>query len=48
MEGKPNMALIHPKSYAECRDSVFDWQVNDKNSKSALGMNLDFECKNLR
>ena len=29
MEGKPNMALIYPKSYAECRDSVFDGQIND-------------------
>ena len=29
MEGKPNMALIHPKSHAECRDSVFDGQIND-------------------
>ena len=26
MEGKPNMALMYPKSYAECRDSVFDGQ----------------------
>ena len=24
MEGKPNMALIYPKSHAECRDSVFE------------------------
>ena len=29
MEGKPNMALIYRKSYAECRDSVFDGQIND-------------------
>ena len=31
MKGKPNinMALIYPKSYAECRDSVFDGQIND-------------------
>ena len=29
MEGKPNIALIYPKSYAECRDSVFDGQIND-------------------
>ena len=46
MEGKPNMALIYPKSHAECRDSVFDGQINDKISKAALGMNLGFECKN--
>ena len=35
------MALIYPKSHAECRDSVFDGQIN------ALGMNLGFECKKL-
>ena len=31
MEGKPNrpMALMYPKSCAECRDSVFDGQIND-------------------
>ena len=29
MEGKPNMALMYPKSYAECRDSVFDGHIND-------------------
>ena len=29
MEGKPNMALIHLKSHAECRDSAFDGQIND-------------------
>ena len=29
MEGKPNMALIYPKSHAECRDSVFGGQIND-------------------
>ena len=29
MEGKPNMALIYPKSHAECRDSVFVGQIND-------------------
>ena len=28
MEGKPNMALIYPKSHKECRDSVFDKQIN--------------------
>ena len=28
-EGIPNVALIYPKSHAECRDSVFDWQIND-------------------
>ena len=46
MEGKPNMALIYPKSHAECRDSVFDGQINDLISKAALGMNLDdkFGC----
>ena len=27
--GKPNMALIYPKSNAECRGSVFDGQMND-------------------
>ena len=47
MEGKPNMALIYPKSHAECRDSVFDGQINDKISKAALGMNLGFQCKKL-
>ena len=46
MEGKPNMALIYPKSHIECRDSVFDGQINDENSKAALGMNLGFEFKN--
>ena len=46
MEGNPNMALIYPKSQAECRDSVFDGQINDYISKAALGMNLGFECKN--
>ena len=46
MEGKPNMALIDPKSQAECRDSVFDGQINDKISKAALEMNLGFQCKN--
>ena len=29
LEGKANTALIYPKSYAECRDSVFDGQLND-------------------
>ena len=29
MKGKPNMALIYPKSHAECRDSIFDGQIND-------------------
>ena len=29
LESKPNIALIYHKSYAECRDSVFDWQIND-------------------
>ena len=28
IEGKPNMALIYPKLNAECRDSVFDGQIN--------------------
>ena len=46
MEGKPNMALIYPKSNAKCRDSIFDWQIYDQNSKAALGMNLGFACKN--
>ena len=40
------MALIYPKSYVECGDSVFDGQINDENSKAALGMNLGFECRN--
>ena len=47
MEGKPNMAIIYPKSHVECRDSVFDGQINDENSKAALGKNLCFKCKNL-
>ena len=29
MEGKPNIALIYPKSHEECRDSIFDGQIND-------------------
>ena len=41
------MALIYPKSHVECRDSVFDWQIIDGNSKAALGTNLGFECKHL-
>ena len=45
MEGKPNMALIYPKSHTECRDSVFDGQINDQISKAALGMNLAFSAK---
>ena len=40
------MALIYPQSHFECRDSVFDGQINDENSKVALGMNLGFKCKN--
>ena len=40
------MALIYPKSHVKCRDSVYDGQINDKNSKAAIGMNLGFECKN--
>ena len=35
------MVLIYPKSHVECRDSVFDGQINEENSKAALGMNLD-------
>ena len=45
MEGKPNMALIYLKSHAECRDSVFDGQINVYISKAALGMNPGFQCK---
>ena len=41
------MALIYPKSYVECRESVFNGQINDGNSKAALGMNLGLECRNL-
>ena len=37
---------MYPKSRVECRDSVFDGQINDENSKAAFGMNLGFECKN--
>ena len=29
MEGKQNMTLMYSKSHAECRDSVFDGQIND-------------------
>ena len=47
LEGKPNMVLSYPKSHVECIDSVFDGQINDENSKAALGMNLGFGCKNL-
>ena len=39
------MDLIYPKSHIECRDSVLDGQINEQNSKTALGMNLGFECK---
>ena len=34
------MTLFYPKSYVECRDSISDCQINDENSKAALGMNL--------
>ena len=37
---------MYPKSHGECRDSVFDGQINDQNSKAALGMNHGFEYKN--
>ena len=40
------MALIYHKSHVEGRASVFDGQINDENTKAALGMNLGFECKN--
>ena len=46
MEGKPNMAIIYPESHIECRDSDFDGQINDKNLKTALGINIGFEFKN--
>ena len=36
------MALLYPKSYGKNRDSVFDGQMNDENSKAALGMNQHF------
>ena len=39
------MAVIYPKSHVEGRYSVFDGQINDENSKAALGMNLGFDCK---
>ena len=39
------MALIYPKSHAKCRDSVFDGQINDYISKTALRMNLAFSAK---
>ena len=35
------MALIYPKSLAECSDSVFNGKINDENSKAALG----FVCR---
>ena len=40
------MALHDPKSYLEWRDGVFDVQMNDENSKAALGMIIGFECRN--
>ena len=27
-------------------ESVFDGQINDKNSKASLGMYIGFECRN--
>ena len=42
MEGKPNMALIYLISHVECRESVFDEQINEENSKAALGMDICF------
>ena len=30
------MALIYPKSHVECRDIVFDGQINDSNSKAVM------------
>ena len=36
------MPLIYLKSDAESRDSHFDGQTNDENSKAALGMYLTF------
>ena len=42
----PNLALIYPKSHVECRESTFDRQINDENSKAAFEMNLGFDCRN--
>ena len=36
------MALIHSKAFVECRDSVFNGQINDVNKKEAIGMKLAF------
>ena len=40
------MALMYPTSHVECRDSGFDGQRNDENSKAAFVMNLGFQSKN--
>ena len=40
------MSRTDPKLYEECRHSVFDWQINDENSKAALGMKPGFVCRN--
>ena len=40
------MAVIYLKSHVEGRYRVYDGQINDENSKAALGMNLGFDCKN--
>ena len=47
-EGKSNITIIYPKSYVECKYSVFDGQINDNNyPKAALGMKLGLVCRNL-
>ena len=42
------MDLIYRKSYEECKDSGFDGQIDDENSKAALRMSAEiddiFEC----
>ena len=40
------MALIYPKSFVACRDSVFDGQTDNENSKIVLGIKLGFVCRN--
>ena len=36
------MTIIHLKSHVECRDNVFDRQINDVHLKVTLEMKLAF------
>ena len=40
------IALIHPKSYVECRNGVSDGQINYENSKAELAIKLGYVCRN--